>query len=146
MDSSLSALHVLHRLRIRLCWQMLPPPHSLHSLLLRACWQMLPPPHALHVLLIRLCWQMLPPPARVRSFLADPPGRLGWRNLDLPGASQIRRTRTNEPPRASRTRKTRADEPPRTSRTRKTCASASLEASDASGLTLVLRKGTHPAP
>ena len=30
MDSSLSAMHVLHLLRMRLCWQMLPPPHSLH--------------------------------------------------------------------------------------------------------------------
>ena len=29
MDSSLSAMHVLHLLLIRLCWQMLAPPHSL---------------------------------------------------------------------------------------------------------------------
>ena len=31
MDSSLSAMHVLLLLRIRACWQILPPPHSLHS-------------------------------------------------------------------------------------------------------------------
>ena len=58
MDSSLSAMHVLHLLLIRLCWQTLPPPHSLHLLLLRACWQMLDPPHSLHSLLIRACWQI----------------------------------------------------------------------------------------
>ena len=34
MDSSLSAMHVLHLLLIRLCWQMLPPPHS------RVCLQL----------------------------------------------------------------------------------------------------------
>ena len=37
MHSSLSALHVLHWLLIRMCWQMLPPPHSLHLLLCRLC-------------------------------------------------------------------------------------------------------------
>ena len=57
MDSSLSALHVLHLLLLRLCWQMLPPPHSLHLLLCRLCWQMPPPPHSLHWLLNRLCSQ-----------------------------------------------------------------------------------------
>ena len=31
MESSLSALHVLHLLLIRACWQMPPPPHSLHK-------------------------------------------------------------------------------------------------------------------
>ena len=38
MDSSLSAMHVLHLLLLRACWQMLEPPHSLHKLLLRLCW------------------------------------------------------------------------------------------------------------
>ena len=47
MDSSLSAMHVLHLLLIRLCWQMLPPPHSLHCFLSRACWQMPAPPPSL---------------------------------------------------------------------------------------------------
>ena len=42
IESSLSALHGLHLLLIRLCW-LLAPPHSLHSLLIRRCWQMLPP-------------------------------------------------------------------------------------------------------
>ena len=32
----MSALHVLHLLLIRRCWQMLAPPHSLHVLLCRA--------------------------------------------------------------------------------------------------------------
>ena len=41
MDPSLFALHVWHCLRMRLCWQMLPPPHSLpqmESLELQALW------------------------------------------------------------------------------------------------------------
>ena len=85
MDSSLSAMHVLHLLLIRACWQMPPPPHSLHSLLLRACWQMLAPPHSLHSLLLRACWQMLDPPHSLHLFLCRacwqmlaPPHSLHW--------------------------------------------------------------------
>ena len=74
IESSLSALHVLHRLLLRLCWQMLLPPHSLHSLSRRLCWQMLPPPHSIHVLLVRLCWQMPPPPHSLHSLFR----RLCW--------------------------------------------------------------------
>ena len=77
MDSSLSALHVLHLLRIRLCWQMLAPPHSLHVLLLRACWQMLAPPHSLHPLLLRACQQMLDPAHSLHRLLC----RLCWQML-----------------------------------------------------------------
>ena len=37
MNSSLSALHVLHMLLCRPCWQMPSPPHSLHRFLCRLC-------------------------------------------------------------------------------------------------------------
>ena len=59
MDSSLSALHVLHLLLLRLCWQMPPPPNSLHVLFIRLCWQMLPPP-------------MLPPPTAATGSMSLP--------------------------------------------------------------------------
>ena len=38
IDSSLSALRVLYRLLVRLCWQMLPPQQSLHRYHSRLCW------------------------------------------------------------------------------------------------------------
>ena len=62
MDSSLSALHFLHWLLIRLRAQEMPtPPHSLHLLLCRFCSQILVPPHSWHALLLRLCSQALAP-------------------------------------------------------------------------------------
>ena len=62
MDSSLSAMHVLHLSFLRLCWQMPSPPQSLHRYLCRLCWQMLAPLHSLRWLLTRACWHMLAPP------------------------------------------------------------------------------------
>jgi len=51
-----------HRLRRRLCWQMLAPPHSLQTLRTRLCGQMLDPPHSLQTARSRLCWHISDPP------------------------------------------------------------------------------------
>ena len=81
IESSLSALHVLHLLLLRLCWQMPDPPHSLHAvpvtcssqlcwqMISRLCRQMFDPPHSLHALLPRLCWQMPDPLHSLHSLL-----------------------------------------------------------------------------